>query len=215
MYCCYFRLINIYFSLLSVFIPKVPQKNKLCNKIYLKTQNNEYTENGSMYGQCTGKDYAVTVPSNKQSKFGKTLTSRYRKSTLWFNTCYVAAGAARMVTDEKTVIGELNDSGLWINGRLEIDDDTSRIFYRKYDEKGNNIKNSTQEFVDFVWLKSAVERTLPDAELANLFAQKAKAYAERTNPFSKMKGETNKKELEEISIQLTIKVNLKFRNYDL
>ena len=162
-----------------------------------------------MYGQCTVKNYAVTVSSNKQSKFGKSLTSRYRKSKLWFKTCYAAAGAARMVTDEKTVIGELNDYGLWINGRLEIDKDTRRIFYRKYDEKGNKINNSTQEFVDFVWLKPAAEKTMPDTESPNHISGKAMADAERTNSFKEKIGDVDKKELEEISNQLTSKVNLK------
>ena len=131
-----------------------------------------------MYGQKSVKVYAVTVPKNKQSYFGKSLTSRYRKSTLWFNTCYGAAGAARMVTDEKIVIGELNGSGLWINGRLEIDKDTSTIFYRKYDENGVKIKNSTQEFVDFMWIKSASERTIPDVRLADQCPGEEKTDAE-------------------------------------
>ena len=164
-----------------------------------------------MYCQNPELDYAITVPNNKQSKFGKSLTSRYRKSTVWFNTCYVTAGAARMETDEKTVIGELNDSGLWINGRLEIDKDTHRTFYRKYDEKGNKINNSTQEFVDFTWLKSAAERTMTEAELANHFPEKEKTDAERTNPFAEKEAD-NKEDLEwitQISNQLTSKVKFK------
>ena len=166
---------NEYFFSLSVFIPEVPRQNKLCNKFYWKIKNSEYTGNGSMYGENPVKDYAVTVPKNNQSKYGKSLTSRI--STSWLNDYYVAAGAARMVTDEKIVIGELNDSGLWINGRLEIDKDTHRIFYRKYDENGFKIKNSTQEFVDFIWIKSAPERTMPDAGLADQCPGEEKADA--------------------------------------
>ena len=106
-----------------------------------------------MYGVSPAKGYAVSVPDIKQSRFGKSLTSRYRKSTGWLNTYYVVAGAARMETDDKIVIGELNRAATWINGRLEMDKDTNRILYREYDIKGNKIQNSTQEFVDFEWLE--------------------------------------------------------------
>ena len=74
---------------------------------------------------------------------------------MWTNTFYIDSGSARMETDEKMVIGELNGEAAWINGRLEIENDSGRIFYRKYDDKGNLVKNSTLEFVNFKWLNSS------------------------------------------------------------
>ena len=120
-----------------------------------------------MYGQFPGKGYAVSVPNNKQSKFGTSLTSRCRQSKVWTNTCYIDSGSARMETDEKTVIGELNGEATWINGRLEIEKDSGRIFYRKYDDKGNLVKNSTLEFVNFQWLNSSKGKA---AQRSNTFS---------------------------------------------
>ena len=109
---------------------------------------------GLLYGYCR-YPFAVLLPHDMQSKFGTSLNLRYKKDSDIF---YGISGAARMETNEFTVIGELNDSGLWINGRLEIDRDTKGIFYRKYDREGNKIKNSTQEFVNFKWVKSTKGR---------------------------------------------------------
>ena len=110
-----------------------------------------------MYGQVPVTGYAVSVPNNKQSKFGNSLTSRYRESGSWIQgwatIYYVDSGPARMETDESTVIGQLNNSAVWINGRLEIDKDTHIILYRKYDKKGNKVKNSTKVFANFTWKK--------------------------------------------------------------
>ena len=65
-----------------------------------------------MYGQVPVTGYAVSVPNNKQSKFGNSLTSRYRESGSWIQATiyYVDSGSARMETDESTVIGQLNNS---------------------------------------------------------------------------------------------------------
>ena len=99
------------------FVPEVPQQNKLSDRIRWKTEkgSNE-NENGSMYGQYPVKGYAVSVP-NKQSIFGKSMTSRYKSSNIaniaLANQCYISAGAARMETDENTVIGELNNAATW------------------------------------------------------------------------------------------------------
>ena len=140
----------MFLLLLAVFIPEVMKQNKIADRIMWKDKNIGNFENGSMYQK---KGYAVSESDIKQSRFGNSLTSRYRQSARWNNTYYIAAGAARMETDEKTVIGELNDSGLWINGRLEIDKDTNRILYRKYDEDGKIIKNLTDVYVGFKWQK--------------------------------------------------------------
>ena len=106
-----------------------------------------------MYGELPVEGYAKSVPNNKQSKFGKSLTSRYRQSARWNNTYYLDSGFARMETDTQTIIGELNDEATWINGRLEVEKDSGRIFYRKYDKKGDLVNNSTQEFEFFRWSK--------------------------------------------------------------
>ena len=148
-----------------------------------------------MYDQSSVKGYAISVPKTMQSKFGRSLTSRCRKSAGWNNTYYVVAGAARMETDDKIVIGELNKSAIWINGRLEIEKDSNRILYRKYDEKGNSIKNSTQEFVDFEWIKSSKVKVVKEnkklepgkkksiLEVENPVAgEKKKSSAEKKNP---------------------------------
>ena len=142
-----------------------------------------------MYGQYA---YSVSVPNNKQSKFGVTLTSRYRKEGRLAFTYYIVAGSARMETDEKTVIGELNESATWINGRLEIDKDTHKILYREYDEKGSKVRNSTQEYVNFEWVKSAkgsadkikiaTRKEKNDAEKNKLTPEKENVAADRDNP---------------------------------
>ena len=170
-----------------------------------------------MYGVTPAKGYAVSVPDIKQSRFGKSLTSRYRKSTGWLNTYYVVAGAARMETDDKIVIGELNRAATWINGRLEIDKDTNRILYREYDKKGNKIQNSTQEFVDFEWLeyakvkeaekkaiptmkkpivekkKAPGKKKMPAAEKKKPAAEKKKPAAEKKKPAPKIYTESSSK----------------------
>ena len=133
-----------------------------------------------MYDESSVKGYAISVPKTMQSKFGRSLTSRCRKSAGWNNTYYVVAGAARMETDDKIVIGELNKSAIWINGRLEIEKDSNRILYRKYDEKGNSIKNSTQEFVDFEWIKSSKVKVVKENK--KLDPGKKKAISEVENP---------------------------------
>ena len=143
-----------------------------------------------MYGVTPAKGYAVSVPDIKQSRFGKSLTSRYRKSTGWLNTYYVVAGAARMETDDKIVIGELNRAATWINGRLEIDKDTNRILYREYDKKGNKIQNSTQEFVDFEWLeyakvKEAEKKAIPT--MKKPIVEKKKAPGKKKMPAAEKK----------------------------
>ena len=105
-------------------------------------------------------DYAVSIP-NKQSRFGKSLTSRYRESTLaWSNDYYIFEGPARMESDGgRTVIGELNDAATWTNGRLEIQ--RGKIIYRKFDKKGIFVHNSTLEFVNFEWVKSVTATRMP------------------------------------------------------
>ena len=105
-------------------------------------------------------DYAVSIP-NKQSRFGKSLTSRYRESTLaWSNDYYIFEGPARMESDGgRTVIGELNDAATWINGRLELQ--REKIIYRKYDKKGIFVPNSKLEFVNYKWVKSVRETSMP------------------------------------------------------
>ena len=136
-----------------------------------------------MFGQYPVKGYAVSAP-NKQSIFGKSLTSRYKSSNIaniaLANQCYITAGAARMETDENTVIGELNNAATWINGRLEIDKDTHRIIYRKYDEKGNKVENSTQEFVNFTWPNSATKIKKLGSKKKNPTTKKKK-YASQSN----------------------------------
>ena len=130
-----------------------------------------------MFGQHPIMVYSVSVPDNKQSKFGASLTSRYRKNRLTF-TYYITAGSARMETEEKTVIGELNETATWINGRLEIDKDTHRLLYREYDENGSKIENSTQEFINFEWVKSAKSA----ADKIKLDTKNEKKYAEKNKP---------------------------------
>ena len=161
---------------MAVYIPEVKKQNILGNKIY--TWNTDEVGNhatGTMYGQSSLKGYTISVPNTNQSKFGKSMTSRYKKEKGLITYYYVFAGAARMETDDKTVIGELNEAAIWINGRLEIDKYTKSISYRKYDEKGNSIKNSAQEFVDLEWVKSTEVKVVrknkkldPGFKLSNL-----------------------------------------------
>jgi hypothetical protein len=109
-------------------------------------------------------DYAVSIP-NKQSRFGKSLTSRYRESTFALSKdYYIFEGPARMENEnefgnERIVIGELSAAATWINGRLELQ--RGKIIYRKYDKKGIFVPNSKLEFVNFKWVKSVSETSMP------------------------------------------------------
>ena len=173
---------------ITACVPKVPKKTLSSVGIYWKTEEGRESVDGLLYGNCQDQ-YAVLLPSNLQSKFGESLTFRYRKARWEMNGFYVIAGAARMETNESTVIGELNDSGLWINGRLEIDRDTKRIFYRKYDRKGKKIKNSTREFVDFNWVKSTKGKVAEK----NLGPDKKKHAAEKKKHNAEKKKHDDKK----------------------
>ena len=107
-------------------------------------------ESGKVYGyrEC---DYMVLLPDKPRSLYGKKLTA---KCTVGNHRTYLAKGPARMETDEKTYIGKMNESGLWIDGRLEIDiDSSSSIEYRKY-KNGRKIQGSTLFYYDFHWHSS-------------------------------------------------------------
>ena len=188
-----------------MFIPKVQQLNKLCDKIYWKTDSIGEYESGSMYGQFPVEGFAISVPNNKQSKFGKSLTSRYRQSKAWSNTYYIESGSARRETDDKTIIGELNGEAIWINGRLEIEKDSGRIFYSKYDDKGYLVKNSTNEFVEFKWLNSSKEKAAHRNNISRqkkLAAKKKKYAANKNKPFTEKSTESeNLKDTKNVALQ--------------
>ena len=129
-----------------MFIPEVPEQEKLADKIMWK--NEEGTKKkieGEMFGPIN--EYAVFVPKTQTVTFGR-LVSKYKAVK---SRTYLKSGPARMDTYEKTIVGHLNDAKMWINGRLEMEKETKIIIYRKYDHEGKKVDRSLKVFVDFEW----------------------------------------------------------------
>ena len=105
-------------------------------------------ESGKVYGN---QDFMVLLPDMPMSIYGKKLTA---KCTVRKFKTYLVKGPARMETDEKIYIGKMNESGRWIGGRIEIDNDSpTSIEFRKYRD-GKKIPNSTRFYYDFEWHSS-------------------------------------------------------------